>query len=108
MEFDRGQVWWVRLDPTQGSEIQKTRPCVIIVVRPIARARRTLVVVPLTTRGTPRFPLVVPVQCQARTVYAVTDQIRAVDKTRFSTYVETLSDEDMGSIEAALRQVVGL
>ncbi len=108
MEFDRGQVWWVRLDPTQGSEIQKTRPCVIIVVRPIARARRTLVVVPLTTRGTPRFPLVVPVQYQARTVYAVTDQIRAVDKTRFSTYVETLSDEDMGSIEAALRQVVGL
>jgi mRNA interferase MazF len=108
MEFDRGQVWWVRLDPTQGSEIQKTRPCVIIVVRPIARARRTLVVIPLTTRGTPRFPLVVPVQCQSRTVYAVTDQIRAVDKARFNTYIERLSDEDIDRIEAALRQVIGL
>jgi mRNA interferase MazF len=108
MEFDRGQVWWVRLDPTVGSEIQKTRPCVIIVVRPIAQARRTLVVIPLTTRGTPRFPLVVPVQCQLRTVYTVIDQIRAVDKTRFSTYVESLSDEDMGRIEAAIRQVIGL
>ena len=108
MEFDRGQVWWVRLDPTQGSEIQKTRPCVIIVVRPIARARRTLVVIPLTTRGTPRFPLVVPVQCQSRTVYAVTDQIRAVDKARFNTYIERLSDEDIDRIEAAPRQVIGL
>ena len=108
MEFDRGQVWWVRLDPTQGSEIQKTRPCVIIVVRPIARARRTLVVIPLTTRGTPRFPLVVPVQCQARTVYAVIDQIRAVDKARFNTYIERLLDEDIGRIESALRQVIGL
>jgi mRNA interferase MazF len=108
MEFDRGQVWWVTLDPTQGSEIQKTRPCVIVVVRPIARARRTLVVIPLTTHGTPRPPLVIPVQCQARAVYAVTDQIRAVDKTRFSAYIETLSSDDMGSIEAALRQVIGL
>ena len=108
MEYDRGQVWWVKLDPTQGSEIQKTRPCVIIVVRPIARARRTLVVIPLTTHGTPRFPLVVPVRCQSRTVYAVTDQIHAVDKTRFSAYVETLSDEDVSVIEGALRQVVGI
>jgi mRNA interferase MazF len=108
MEFDRGQVWWVRLDPTLGSEIHKTRPCVIIVVRPIARARRTLVVIPLTTHGTPRFPLVVPVQCQSKTVYAVIDQIRAVDKTRFSTYVESLSDEDIGRIEVAMRQVIGL
>ncbi|MFL5801219.1 MAG: type II toxin-antitoxin system PemK/MazF family toxin [Roseiflexaceae bacterium] len=108
MEFDRGQVWWVRLDPTQGSEIQKTRPCVIVVVRPIARARRTLIVVPLTTQGTPRFPLVVPVQCQSRTVYAVTDQIRTVDKTRFNTYIEPLSDEDMSRIDVALRQVIGL
>jgi len=69
MEFDRGQVWWVTLDPTQGSEIQKTRPCVIVVVRPIARARRTLVVIPLTTHGTPRPPLVIPVQCQGRAVH---------------------------------------
>ena len=108
MEFDRGQVWWVRLDPTQGSDIQKTHPCVIVVVRPIARARRTLVIIPLTTHGTPRPPLVIPVQCQARTVYAVIDQIRAVDKARFSTYVETLSSDDMDNIEAALRQVIGL
>jgi mRNA-degrading endonuclease toxin of MazEF toxin-antitoxin module len=50
----------------------------------------------------------VPVQCQARTVYAVTDQIRAVDKIRFTTYIERLSDEDIGRIESALRQVVGL
>ena len=108
MEFDRGQVWWVRLDPTQGAELQKTRPGVIMVVRPIARARRTLVVIPLTTHGTPRPPLVLAVQCQARIVYAVTDQIRAVDKTRFSAYIETLSSKDMGDIEAALRQVIGL
>jgi len=108
MRLDRGQAWWINLDPTQGAEIQKTRPCVIVAVRPIARARRTVVVVPLTTSGTPRPPLVIPVRCQAKSVYAVTDQIRAVDKARLLTYIETLSVEDMDKIDAALRRVLGL
>ena len=55
----RGEVWWVNLDPTQGSEIQKTRPAVILTVNALNRARRTVVVVPLSSFATPRPPIVV-------------------------------------------------
>ena len=52
--LNRGEVWWVNLDPTQGSEIQKTRPAVILTVNALNRARRTVVVVPLSGSATPR------------------------------------------------------
>ncbi|WP_332308286.1 type II toxin-antitoxin system PemK/MazF family toxin, partial [Desulfonatronovibrio magnus] len=45
----RGDVWWVSLDPTQGSEIKKTRPCVVLSHNTINKLRRTVVVVPLST-----------------------------------------------------------
>jgi mRNA-degrading endonuclease toxin of MazEF toxin-antitoxin module len=55
-----------------------------------------------------RRALVVPVHCEGKAVHAVTDQIRAVDKTRFLRYIETLSAEDIDRIDAALRRVLGL
>jgi len=43
----RGEVWWLRLDPTEGSEIAKTRPCVVLTADVLNERRRTVVVVPL-------------------------------------------------------------
>jgi mRNA interferase MazF len=45
----RGEVWWVVLDPTVGSEIQKTRPCVVVSPNVMIPDLRTVIVVPLTT-----------------------------------------------------------
>jgi len=50
----RGDVWRVSLDPTQGNEIQKTRPAVVVTSNALNRARRTVVVVPLSTGPEPR------------------------------------------------------
>ncbi|MCX7114276.1 MAG: type II toxin-antitoxin system PemK/MazF family toxin [Proteobacteria bacterium] len=73
----RGEVWWVNLDPTRGGEIQKTRPAVILTVNALNRARRTVVVVPLSSSATPRPPIVVSVPSTGAGSVAVCDQVPA-------------------------------
>ncbi len=78
----RGEVWWVDLDPTRGSEIRKTRPAVVLTANALNRARRTVVVVPLSTGPAPRPPIVVATASAGAGSVAVCDQMRAVDKGR--------------------------
>lgn len=104
----RGDIYWVNLDPTVGSEIQKKRPCVLIGATPINEARRTVVVVPLSSVGISRPPLTVPVQCMGKQVVAVCDQIRAVDKSRLIDKAGSLTKEDLSELENGLRQVLAL
>jgi mRNA interferase MazF len=77
VEGRRGEIWWVRLDPTLGSEIAKTCPCVIFSGNVFNKLRRTVVVIPLSSSPESGAPLLVPVRCDGRDVVAVTDQIRA-------------------------------
>jgi mRNA interferase MazF len=105
-KMNRGEVYWVNLNPSQGSEIRKRRPCVLVGATPINQARRTVIVVPLSTSAKPRPPLTIPVQCLGRSVVAVCDQIRAVDKSRLLEPAGSLSKEDMEAIEDGLRQVL--
>ncbi len=108
MDLNRGNVYWVNLDPTKGSEIRKMRPCVLVGATPISKARRTVVVVPLSTAGKPIPPITIRVICMQKQVVAVCDQIRAVDKARLVKYADTLSREDMNALDAGLRQVLAL
>ncbi|HUV60156.1 MAG TPA: type II toxin-antitoxin system PemK/MazF family toxin [Desulfatiglandales bacterium] len=108
MNLKRGDVYWVDLDPTRGSEIQKMRPCVLVGATPISQARRRVVVVPLSTAGKPRPPIAVPAFCLGKQVVAVCDQIRAVDKARLIKDAGSLSKEDMTALDAGLRQVLSL
>ncbi|ADJ29883.1 MULTISPECIES: type II toxin-antitoxin system PemK/MazF family toxin [Nitrosococcus] len=104
----RGEVYWVNLNPTQGSEIRKRRPCVLVGATPINQARRTVVVVPLSTSAKPRPPLTVPIQGLAQPVVAVCDQIRAVDKSRLLEAAGRLSKKDLDALAEGLRQVLVL
>lgn len=104
----RGEVWWVRLDPAQGSEIGKTRPCVVITSDIVNERRRTVVVIPLSTSPIASPPLLVPVTCDGRAVVAVVDQIRAVSKQRFDRLMGTLSATDLAAIEDGITQVLEL
>jgi mRNA interferase MazF len=52
----RGDIWWVSLDPAQGSEIKKTRPCIVLSHSTVNRLRRTVVVVPLSSAAKPHPP----------------------------------------------------
>ncbi len=104
----RGELWWVRLDPTEGSEIAKTRPCVILSTDVLNERRRTVVVVPLSTSPDSSPPLLVPVSCAGRPAVAVTDQVRAVAKQRLARRIGELSAEHLNAVEEGLRIVLEL
>ena len=102
----RGDIWWVALDPGQGSEIKKTRPCVVLTNDTLNRLRKTVVVVPLSTAAKPHPPITVPVTCQGGPAVAVIDQVRAVAKHRLQSRVESLSSEDLETITTALSTIL--
>jgi mRNA interferase MazF len=102
----RGDVWWVALDPGQGSKIKKTRPCVVLTHNTLNQLRKTVVVVPLSTAAKPHPPITVPVICQGRAVVAVIDQIRAVAKHRLQSRMETLATKDLEAITRALSTIL--
>jgi mRNA interferase MazF len=102
----RGDVWWVALDPTQGSEIKKTRPCVVLTHDTLNKLRKTVVVVPLSTAAKPHPPITVAVNCQGQAAVAVVDQIRAVAKHRLQSKMETLSPKDLAAITRAISTIL--
>jgi mRNA interferase MazF len=106
--MNRGSIYWIDLNPTQGAEINKLRPCVLVSASAINKIRRTVVVVPLSTSATARPPLVVSVQCAGKSVTAVCDQIRAVDKKRLGKLIGNLSVKDLNYLDEGLRQVLSL
>ncbi len=77
----RFEVWLVCLDPTMGSEIKKTRPCLVLSPDEMNRHIATAIVAPMTTAGRP-YPSRVSCQFQGKTGQVVLDQIRTVDKLR--------------------------
>jgi mRNA interferase MazF len=101
-------VWWVDMDPTRGGEIRKTRPAAILSVDPLNQARRTVVVVPLSSSPDPRPPIVVAVPSAGPDSVAVCDQVRAVDKGRLARQQGRLSPADLRAVEAGVRTVLGL
>ena len=104
----RGNIYWIRLDNNLGSEIKKQRPCVLVGATPINQARRTLVVVPLSTAAPVCPPLTIAVSCLRKKVVAVCDQIRAVDKKRIIEPAGARSPEDLRRLDKALTQVLSL
>jgi mRNA interferase MazF len=104
----RGEVWWVRLDPTLGSEIAKTRPCLVLSGNVFNQLRRTVVVVPLSTSPEASGPLLIPVKCAGRDAVVVTDQIRAVSKQRLDRRLGELAGEHLAAVEEGLREVLEL
>ena len=79
--ISRFEVYLVSLDPTQGHEIRKTRPCVVISPDEMNHHIGTAIVAPMTTKGRD-YPTRIPLTFQRKKGQVVLDQIRTVDKTR--------------------------
>jgi mRNA interferase MazF len=77
----RDEVWLVSLDPTQGSEIQKTRPCLVVSPNEANEYLRTVIIAPMTTTERP-YPTRIGITFQSRRGQVALDQIRAVDRQR--------------------------
>jgi mRNA interferase MazF len=108
MNLLRGEIWWVDLNPTRGSESNKKRPCVVLSVDVINQRRKTVVVVPLSTASTVRPPLTVAVACAGRPAVAVMDQIRATAKERFGNRIGTATAAEMEALEQSLREILSI
>lgn len=109
MDYKRGQIFRVNLEPTKGSEQQGTaRPCVILSITPFNSKLRQVGVVPLSTSAKVLAPLVVAVPSAGESSVALCHQVRTIDKTRITKYAGELSAADMTAVENAVRQVYGL
>ena len=77
----RGEIWLAALDPTLGSEIQKTRPCVVVSPPEMNEHLRTMVVAPMTTASRPA-PFRIPIAFQRKNGLILLDQLRTLDRQR--------------------------
>jgi len=95
----RGEIWHVNLDPTVGSEIKKSRPCVIVSPPELNEHLRTVMVAPMTSKGF-AAPFRVPVTHAGKRGLIVLDQLRTVDKGRL---VKKLGALPAGTLATTLR-----
>jgi len=84
MDLNQYDIVLVNLDPTVGSEIKKTRPCVIISPNEMNKYLRTIVVAPMTT-NTKKYPTRIPVKSNGKKGMIAIDQIRTIDKQHNSS-----------------------
>jgi mRNA interferase MazF len=102
--MNRGDVHLVRLDPTLGSEIQKTRPCVIVSPDELNAHLRTVIVAPMTTGGR-AYPWRIRCRFQKRSGYVVLDQLRTVDRERLVKRLGTLPTATMTEALGGLQEM---
>ncbi|WP_395678893.1 type II toxin-antitoxin system PemK/MazF family toxin [Inquilinus sp.] len=100
----RGEVWLVALDPTIGSEIQKTRPCLIISPPELHDHLRTVIAAPMTTGSRPAG-FRVPVSFQGKTGLVLLDQIRTLDKQRLVKRLGSVSAATLAQTLTTLRKL---
>jgi mRNA interferase MazF len=100
----RGEVWLVALDPTIGSEIQKTRPGVIVSPPEMHNYLRTVMVAPMTTGGR-SAPFRIPVSFQGKNGLILLDQMRALDKQRLVRRLGEIERKTLRATLACLRDV---
>lgn len=100
----RGQIWLVNLDPTIGSEIKKSLPCVVVSPPEMHDHLRTLIVAPITTKSRPA-PFRVAVTHAGKKGLILLDQLRAIDKARLVRKSGTLPAQTLVLVLATLQEV---
>ena len=93
----------VNLDPTLGSEIQKTRPCVIVSPDEINHNLQTIVVCPMTTTAR-KYPTRVEVKLHGTTGWIAIDQIRTINKTRIVRSLGALTKSEIQEVKSVIKE----
>jgi len=103
MELNQYQIVLVNLEPTIGSEIKKTRPCVIISPDEMNKYLRTIVLAPMTTKSR-KYPTRIKVKHDRKTGWIVIDQIRTIDKQRIIKVLGRLSQVEIKEIKSIMKE----
>ncbi|HET6572213.1 MAG TPA: type II toxin-antitoxin system PemK/MazF family toxin [Fimbriiglobus sp.] len=104
MAINRFEVYLINLDPTVGSEIEKTRPCLVVSPDEINHNVRSVIVAPMTTRGQP-YPTRVRCRFKGKNGQVVLDQIRAVDRSRLVKKLGRIDGKTAAAVLDALQEM---
>src|SRR6478672_10008380 len=104
MVVKRFEVYLINLDPTIGSEIKKTRPCLVISPDEMNRFIRTVIVAPMTTKGI-SYPTRVACKFQGKRGQVVLDQVRTVDKARLVKRLGRIDKQTQAEVLALLGEM---
>jgi mRNA interferase MazF len=100
----RGEVWLAALDPTVGSEIRKTRPCIVISPGEMNDFLRTVIIAPMTTAGS-AAPYRVPISFENKRGLILLDQIRALDQRRLVKRLGEINPKTLDISLGVLREM---
>jgi mRNA interferase MazF len=103
MDLKQYQIVLVNLDPTMGSEIKKTRPCVIISPDEMNKFLRTIIIAPMTT-SSKKYPTRIEVKYDRKTGWIVIDQIRTIDKQRIIKILGRLSQPEIKELKSVVKE----
>ena len=103
MEIKQYQIILVNLDPTIGSEIKKTRPCVVISPNEMNKYLRTVVIAPMTT-SSKKYPTRIKVKHDNKFGWIVLDQIRTIDRQRIIKIFGELHDSEIQELKSILKE----
>ncbi len=103
MDLNQYQIILVNLDPTIGSEIKKTRPCVIISPNEMNKYLQTIIVAPMTT-SSKKYPTRVEVKHDNKIGWIVVDQIRTIDKARIIKTIGSLSQSEIIVLKSIIKE----
>ncbi len=103
MEIRQYQIVLVNLDPTIGSEMKKTRPCVVISPDEMNKYLQTIVVAPMTSNSKP-YPTRVEVKHNKTKGWVVLDQIRTIDRKRIVKTFESLTDREITKVKTIIHE----
>lgn len=103
-EINQYDVFWVSLDPTTGSEIAKTRPCIIISPNELNEHLRTVIIAPLTST-IKNYPFRVNCVVGSKHGSIALDQIRVVDKARIRSSMGYLKQAEIESVKSVLMEM---
>jgi len=99
----RGDVYWVNLDPTVGTEVKKTRPAVILSNNAQNVAGQRVLAAPVTSNISRMYSFEALIRIEGRPAKAMLDQVRCLDQSRLGRYIATISKQEMKAVEKALR-----
>ena len=103
-EIKQYEVFWVDLDPTTGSEISKTRPCVVISPDEMNKYLNTVIVAPITST-VKKYPYRVDCIIDKKVGSIVLDQIKTVDKARFQKHIGKIRIPEIEKVKEKLREM---
>jgi mRNA interferase MazF len=104
----RGEIYWIQLDPTIGTEIQKTRPYLILSNNSQNKKGLRVIAAPITSKVKNIYPFEAKISLKGKTCKVLLDQLRALDKRRVTSKIDLIDQQTMREVEDALKVALAL